>query len=98
MRCKSNESNTRWLTSIEELESQLLDNDTPTDTVNVIVSQLHRWRGNIHEVPIRTSSTFSAAILYQSLIRWQAFLDGCLALEWREHASTFFTSNKAHGE
>ena len=43
MRCKSNEANTRWLTSIEELENHLLDHDTPTEKVNMIVSQLHRW-------------------------------------------------------
>ena len=70
MKCKSNEANSRWLISIEKLENHLLDNDNPTDTVNMIIIQLNRWLENTHEVHTNTSSTLSATILAHNLIGW----------------------------
>ena len=89
IRCRSDAGNGRWSASIGDLEAHLLDNNTPSHTVNMSVNQLHLWRGDKHEVPTSTSETLSSAVLAQNLIGWYAFLEGFLTVEWKIHASTF---------
>lgn len=77
-----------------ELVEILLDDQTPTTTVNMIVNQLQLWRGNEYELPIQTSSSLSSVVIAHNLIGWQAFMEGCLSVEWNTHASTFLPSKQ----
>lgn len=92
LRCNSIQANQKELESIDALKNHLLDNNTRSNTVNIIVNQLHLWQENMHTLPIN-AIRLSAAILSQKYICWQAFIEGCLSTEWKIHESTFLTKN-----
>ena len=98
LRCNSEQANQKWSASIDALEDHLVDNNTPSNTVNMIVNQLHSWRDNTHTVPVNNSISLTVAILSQEYIGWQAFVEGCLLIEWRIHVSTFLTKKQSLDE
>ena len=65
--------------SIETLKVHLLNSDTPSNTVDIIVDYLRAWRGNDHTTVMNImnkSSSLTAAILAQEYIGWQTFMEG----------------------
>ena len=61
----------------------------------MIVNQLYSWGGDSYELPMHTSASSSFAVIAQNLIGWQVFMEGCLSIEWKVHASTFLTSKQS---
>ena len=55
----------------------------------MILDQHILGRGDDHAITRPGSTTLQAVDLAQSLIGWQAFVEDCLSMEWRVHASTF---------
>lgn len=77
--------------SIDALEDYLLNNFTPSNTINMIYNPLHSQLGNTHILPLNNSISLSAAVLAQNYIGWYKCMDGCLSIEWKIYASTFLT-------
>ena len=65
---RSKTSNDRWASSIDALKEKLLDDGILTNTVNMIVNQLHSWRGHNYELPTHTSASLFSALVAQNLI------------------------------
>ena len=67
------QANQQWMDSIEDLKIHLLDNTTPSSTVDTIVYYLQSWRSTDYDKDnnISTiSSSLSEAILAQEFIGW----------------------------
>ena len=88
-RCTSTAASNKWEKTIQSLEATLAANHTPRESIKIIAEYLHLWRDMTTSVPQCTTPTLKPAILAQDLIRWQAFIEGCLSIEWRNHVSTF---------
>lgn len=67
-------TNDKWAESIDTLGEQLLDNSTPTNTVNIIRNKLYSWRIITPNKPTSISPSLSVVILVHTLIGWQAFM------------------------
>ena len=89
LKCSSSEASEKWEESINALEASLADNHTPQETIHMMAGQLHNWRKKNDTVHSCITPSLTKAILAQDLIGWQAFMEGCLSIEWRYHASTF---------
>ena len=61
----------------------------------MIVAQLHLYRANEYTLSVSSSRSLISAVLAHNLIGWQAFLEGCLSIEWRTHASTFLPKKQS---
>ena len=81
IRCRSKIANDRWTSSIDALEDQLLNDGTPTNTVNIIVNQLHSWKINSYEIPTHTATSLSSAVISHNLVGWQVFIQEYMSIE-----------------
>ena len=89
LKCSSFAASEIWEESINALEASLADNHTPQETIHMIAGQLHNWRKKNDTAQSCITPSLTKAVLAQDLIGWQAFMEGCLSVEWRYHASTF---------
>ena len=89
IRRKSVEAGMKWDEAIDSLEATLTDNYTPQETVEMIIGQLNNWRSTTHTPLTCHTPSLQKAVLAQEIIGWQAFMEGCLSITWRIHASTF---------
>ena len=68
IRCCSKQVNQQWMESIEDLKIHLLDNDTPSSTVDTIVHYLQSWQitdyDKVNKIS-NNSSSLTEAILAQ---------------------------------
>lgn len=89
VKCVSTSANAVWDTSLDTLEQILLNNHTPQITVSMVIDQLRLWRGDDQSTTTTSSYMIQDVALAQKLIGWQAFMERCLSMDWRVHASTF---------
>ena len=86
LRYNSTAASDEWEDTIQALEAELLDNNTSKNIVSIIAGQLYVWQGNDIELLTSKSPSLTTAILAQQLIGWQAFIEGCLSIEWKRQA------------
>jgi len=71
LKCHTKQANQQWMISIETLKVHLLNSDTPSNTVDIIVHYLQAWPGNDHTTVMNItnkSSSLTAARLAQEYI------------------------------
>ena len=90
--CPSQSAKDRWKKSMEELEIWMKKQKTHPGITVAVVAHLTAWREGKPSPPPGPHRFFGIpeAIENQNRIGWQALLEGCPAIGWREAQQSYF--------